>query len=90
MLVSGLAAVPWLQDAAKPPSCYTAAAAAACFPAGYGTEAISYVVALLQTNRFRREDIWISHSGDQIKQHVADSLDHETLQLLQASAAPVK
>uniref|UniRef100_A0A383VNX1 Glycosyl transferase family 1 domain-containing protein n=1 Tax=Tetradesmus obliquus TaxID=3088 RepID=A0A383VNX1_TETOB len=50
---------------------------------GYGTEAISYVVALLQTNRFRREDIWISHSGDMIKQHVADSLDKETLQLLQ-------
>ncbi|WIA22210.1 hypothetical protein OEZ85_004541 [Tetradesmus obliquus] len=50
---------------------------------GYGTEAISYVVALLQTDRFRREDIWISHSGDMIKQHVADSLDKETLQLLQ-------
>ncbi|KAF6262613.1 hypothetical protein COO60DRAFT_599783 [Scenedesmus sp. NREL 46B-D3] len=50
---------------------------------GYGTEAISYVVALLQTHRFRREDIWLSHSGDQIKQQVADSLQQETLQLLQ-------
>jgi hypothetical protein len=42
-------------------------------------------VALLQTHRFRREDIWISHSGDQIKQQVADSLDRETLQILQVS-----
>jgi hypothetical protein len=42
-------------------------------------------VALLQTHRFRREDIWISHSGDQIKQQVADSLDRETLQILQVN-----
>lgn len=36
--------------------------------AGYSTEAISYVSSLLQTERFRPEDVWLSHSGDHIMQ----------------------
>lgn len=50
---------------------------------GYGTEAISYMSSLLQTERFRREDIWLSHSGDHVVQHVESSLDEATRQLLQ-------
>jgi len=50
---------------------------------GYGTEAISYISSLLQTERFRHEDIWLSHSGDHIVQHVEGSLDEATRQLLQ-------
>lgn len=52
-------------------------------PAGYSTEAISYVTSLLQTQRFRRDDLWLSHSGDQILSSVASSLDPATLSLLQ-------
>lgn len=35
---------------------------------GYSTEAISFVSALVQTERFRPEDVWLSHSGDHILQ----------------------
>lgn len=51
---------------------------------GYSTEAISFVSALVQTELFRPEDVWLSHSGDHILQHVETSLDEATRQLLQA------
>jgi hypothetical protein len=35
---------------------------------GYSTEAISFVSALVQTELFRPEDVWLSHSGDHILQ----------------------
>lgn len=35
---------------------------------GYGTEAVSYVSALLQSKRFRPQDVWLSHSGDVVMQ----------------------
>eukprot|EP00877_Chromochloris_zofingiensis_P000172 jgi/Chrzof1/10155/Cz04g31010.t1 len=50
---------------------------------GYGSEAISYVVALLKTNRFRREDIWITHSGDNVVENVYSSMEPTFKKVLQ-------
>lgn len=50
---------------------------------GYSAEAISYVSSLLQTHVIDKSDIWISHSGDQILEQVADTLDSNTLSILQ-------
>jgi hypothetical protein len=48
-----------------------------CCQTGYSTEAISYVSSLLQTERFRPEDVWLSHSGDHIMQvRAAPAVNH--------------
>jgi hypothetical protein len=43
--------------------------------AGYGTEAISYVVSLVQTNLIRRQDIWLTHSGDAVHEGILNTME---------------
>ena len=33
---------------------------------GYGSEALSYVDAMLARGRFRAEDVWVTHAGDAV------------------------
>eukprot|EP00879_Flechtneria_rotunda_P016710 GHRR01017487.1.p1 GENE.GHRR01017487.1~~GHRR01017487.1.p1 ORF type:complete len:576 (+),score=143.08 GHRR01017487.1:1338-3065(+) len=50
---------------------------------GYSVEAISYVVALLQSKQICKEDLWISQSGDGMVDRAMDSLDPSVKQALE-------
>ena len=50
---------------------------------GYGSEALSFINALLHTHSLRGEDLWVTHSGDAVTPAAVRGMEPATRTLLE-------